>query len=86
MKLSVIIIAKNAEDQIVDAIESVRKIANEVIVIDNGSTDRTVEVAKYVKAEVFDVKGKDFAKLRNAGLKVAKGEWVFYIDADERIT
>lgn len=85
MKLSAIIIAKNAENLIVDCIESVN-FADEVIVIDNNSTDRTVEVAKRMKAKVINEKTDDFAKQRNKGLKEAKGEWVFYIDTDERVT
>ena len=86
MMLSVVIIAKNAQDDIADAIESVRQLANEIIVVENGSTDRTVEVAKYSKAEVVVAKNKDFSQLRNLGLKEASGDWVFYIDTDERAT
>ena len=86
MKLSVIIIAKNAEDDIADAIESVKGLADEIVVVDNGSIDRTVEVARYSKAEVVVAREKDFSQLRNLGLKAAKGEWVFYIDTDERVT
>lgn len=85
MKLSVIIIAKNAEREIADAIESVRQLADEVIVVDNGSTDRTVEIAKYFKAKVFESKVFDFSALRNLGLKKAKGQWILYIDSDERV-
>ncbi len=85
MKLSVVIIAKNAEGEIADAINSV-DFADEIIVIDNGSTDRTVEIAKYCKAKVIDVKEKDFSQLRNVGLKEVKGEWILYIDTDERIS
>lgn len=86
MKLSVVIIAKNAEENIADAIDSVRQLANEIIVVDNSSTDRTVDVAKYSKAEVVTARDKDFSQLRNIGLAKAKGEWVLYIDTDERTT
>lgn len=86
MKLSVIIIAKNAEDDIADAIESVKGLADEIIVVDNGSTDRTIEVAKYAKAQVLNAEEKDFAQLRNLGFKKAKGDWILYIDTDERVT
>lgn len=85
MKLSVIIIAKNAENQIADAISSVN-FADETIVVDNNSTDRTVEVATYVHAKVVSSTSSDFSHLRNIGLKKAQGVWVFYIDADERVT
>ena len=86
MKLSVIIIAKNAEDHIVDAIESVKEVADEVIVVDNDSTDRTREIAEYLKAKVYTLEGLNFAKLRNLGLEKARGDWVIYIDTDERVT
>lgn len=85
MKLSVIIIAKDAEDWIADAIASVN-FANEVIVVDNNSTDRTIDVAKYLKAKVINSKSVDFSELRNRGLKEASGEWILYIDSDERVT
>ncbi len=85
MKLSVIIIAKNAENQIADAIHSV-SFADEVIVVDNGSEDKTLDIAKKMGAKSFTYAAKDFADARNYGLQKAKGEWVFYIDTDERAT
>lgn len=84
-KVSVIIIAKNAENLIVDCIESVG-FAQEVIVVDNNSTDRTRDIAKLHKAKVIEQTTEDFAKQRNAGLKAAKYDWVFYVDTDERVT
>ena len=85
MKLSAIIIAKNAEGEIADAISSL-DFADEVIVVDNGSSDRTVEIAQYLKAKVFTSSSSDFSQLRNLGLQKALGEWVLYIDTDERVT
>ncbi len=85
MKISVIIIAKDAENDIVDAISSVT-FADETIVIDNNSQDRTAALAVKLGAKVFPYQSKDFADLRNHGLKKAKGEWVLYIDTDERVT
>lgn len=86
MKFSVIMIAKNAEGEIADAVESVKDLADEVIVINNASTDRTVEVARYLKAKVVNCESNDFSELRNFGLEKAQGEWVLYIDSDERAT
>jgi len=83
--LTAIIIAKNAENLIVDCIESV-SFADEVIVIDNTSSDRTVDVARRMKVKVIEASTDSFAAQRNRGLKEAKGEWVFYIDTDERVT
>lgn len=83
--LSVVIIAKNAEGLIVDAIKSV-EFADEILVIDGGSTDNTNAVAKSHGATI--VKGVDtsFAEQRNIGAKTAKGKWIFYLDTDERVS
>lgn len=85
MKLSVIIIAKDAEDRIADAIASV-DFADEVIVVDNNSTDRTVEIATYLKANILSNNGSDFSKLRNLGLQKAVGDYLLYIDTDEQVS
>lgn len=87
MSLSVIIIAKNEEKMIADAIKSA-SYANEIIVLDTGSTDKTKPVAESLKAKVFNIKTKniEFAKWRTEGIKKAKHDWIFYLDADERIS
>ncbi len=85
MKLSVLIIAKNEEDMIVPAIESVLW-ADEVIVLDTGSTDKTATVSKKAGATVYSyTKGKSFSDWRNKALTLASSEYVLYLDADERI-
>lgn len=84
-KLSVAIIAKNAQEYIADAISSV-SFANEIIVIDNTSVDNTSEIAKKMGAKVFPYKAKNFADARNYALQKAKGEWILYIDTDERVS
>ncbi len=82
-KISGIIIAKNEEDLIADAIDSLN-FCDEVIVIDNNSSDRTSEVSQRLGASVFSKDTDDFSKLREFGLEKAEGEWIFYLDADER--
>lgn len=82
-KISGIIITKNEENTIVDCIDSI-SFCSEVIVIDAGSSDRTVDVAKRMGAKVFIHETKDFSKLRNYGLEKASEDWIFYIDSDER--
>lgn len=84
-KLSTIIITKNEENMIADCLESI-SFSDEIIVVDNGSEDRTVDVAKRLGAKVYIHKTSDFSELRNFGLEKAKGEWVLYVDADERVT
>ena len=84
MKLSAIIITKNAEEQIADCIDSVA-FCDEIIVIDNKSVDRTEDLARHLGAKVVTYPSDSFADLRNFGLKKVKGDWVLYIDADERV-
>lgn len=83
--ISAIIIAKNAEEMIGDCIDSV-KFCDEIIVVDNNSTDRTVELLKILGIKVFTYGSESFAELRNYGLKKTKGKWVLYVDSDERVT
>jgi glycosyltransferase involved in cell wall biosynthesis len=84
-KISAIILTKNSEYLIADCIDSV-SFCDEVIVIDDYSTDRTVELAKHLGASVFPYSSESFAKRRNLGLKKAKGKWILYLDVDERVS
>lgn len=85
MKLSAIILTKNEEAMLADCIDSV-SFCDEIVVIDSGSTDRTVEIAKHLGAKVYTCQETTFAARRNMGKEKAKGDWLFYIDADERVT
>lgn len=82
--LSVIVIAKNEADRIKVCLESV-KFADEIIVIDNGSTDQTGEIASKYTDKVFKENITDFSILRNRAIEKANGDWVLYVDADERV-
>ena len=81
--LSVVIITKNEEKRIGVCLESV-KWADEIIILDNGSEDKTLSIVRKYTDKIFEVKIPDFAKLRNLGMEKTKGDWVFFIDADER--
>lgn len=84
--ITAIILTKNEEKNIVDCLESV-SFCDEVIVIDDESTDRTLEVAKNNGAKVFTNKLKDdFSQQRNFALSQVSHEWVLFIDADERVS
>lgn len=86
MKLSVIIITFNEEQMIADCIKSIGKLADEILVIDSESVDKTVEIAQKLGARVLVNKFKDFSSQRNFALEKATGEWIIYLDADERTT
>ena len=82
--LSVIVITKNEENRIRTCLESV-KWADEIIVVDNGSSDNTLKVARKYTDKILTLKDQDFATIRNKGFEKASGDWVLYVDADERV-
>lgn len=85
-RLSAIIITRNEEEGIVSCIHAVKEFADEIIVIDNDSSDRTEKTAKATGARVYTVPGLDFSYLRNFGKEKAQSEWLLYLDTDERIS
>ncbi len=85
MKLTAIILTLNEERNVVSCVESVQW-ADDVIVFDAFSSDRTVELAQNAGAHVLQHPFQDFASQRNAALEVVDSDWVFFIDADERAT
>src|SRR5260221_11803083 len=82
--ISVIVITKNEEDRIKGCLESVRW-ADQIIVYDNGSTDKTLDIVKKYTEDIFEFEELDYAKLRNDAMDKTAGDWVLYVDADERI-
>ncbi len=89
MKFSAVILTRNEEKNILDCIECV-KMADEIIIVDDYSNDRTIEVIESLKLENIRIQQRhldlDFASQRNFGLSKAKNEWVLFIDADERVS
>ena len=85
MKLSVAIIAFNEEANLARTLESVKG-ADEIVVVDSGSTDRTVEIAQAYGAKVFVEAWKGFAAQKNSALAKCSSEWVLSLDADEEVT
>lgn len=83
--ISAIILSKNEQDRIEKCLESLLW-TDERIVIDNGSTDKTVELAKKHGAKIIVDTSPDFSKLRNFGKEHARSDWVIYVDADEQVT
>ena len=84
-KLSGIVIAKNAENLINNCLKSL-SFCDEIIVVDGGSKDRTVEIAKKMNAKVFEFKTEDYSEIRNYGREKANFDWILYVDVDERVT
>jgi tetratricopeptide (TPR) repeat protein/glycosyltransferase involved in cell wall biosynthesis len=84
--LSVCLIVRDEEAMLAACLESVVGVADEVVVYDTGSTDRTVEIARSMGARVIEGYWDDsFARARNAALSLACGTWVLSLDADERL-
>jgi glycosyltransferase involved in cell wall biosynthesis len=77
-------IVKDEEKFIENCLKSVKNCVDEMVIVDTGSTDRTVEIAKSYGAKVYHHPWEnDFSKHRNQSLSYAKGDWIFWIDADE---
>ena len=84
---TVAILTKNEEKHILAALDSARPCADQLLVVDSGSTDHTVSLAREAGAEIaFREWDEDFATQRNFALSQAKGDWILYLDADERLT
>lgn len=83
--ISVILITKNEAKNIRPCLESVAW-ANEIIVVDSGSTDGTVSIAREMSARVYEHEWPGFGPQKNRALGYASHDWVLSIDADERVT
>lgn len=86
MSLSICIITLNEEANIRRTLESVKDIADEIIVVDSGSTDSTVPIAQSYGAKVFVEAWKGFALQKNSSLDKASCDWILSLDADEEVS
>ncbi|MBS1719857.1 MAG: glycosyltransferase [Armatimonadetes bacterium] len=85
-EVSICMIVRNEERVIGDCLSSVAPYFSDIVVVDTGSTDQTVEIAKSFGARVSEIVWPDsFAEARNESLRLANGRWIFWIDADDTI-
>ena len=83
MKVSGYIITKNNGRSLKWALESVYRHLDEIIIVDSGSTDNTLEIAKQYTDKIYFNEFKDFSDQRNFAIKKCTGDWIFTMDADE---
>jgi len=81
-KLTVVIPTLNEEKDLYKTLSSVKDLADEILVIDSGSTDKTIEIAKNYGARVVSHPFKSFSDTRNFGNQEAKGDWILSLEAD----
>jgi hypothetical protein len=86
MSITVGIIASKAADDIADCLESVAWADERLVILDTRSADATGSIAERLGARVVPHVFENFAQQRNFGLEIARGDWLFYIDTDERAT
>ena len=87
IRISAALATYNEEDNIVDCIESSKKVADEIVVVDGNSTDRTAELAKNLEARVIKTENKKMFHInKNMAIKNCRGDWILLLDADERVS
>src|SRR5271155_388810 len=81
--LSVTIVAQDEERTLADVLRPAMEIADEVIFLDSGSTDRTVEIAQRFGVRFYHQDWMGYAAQKNKAIDLARGEWILSLDADE---
>ncbi|MCL5795663.1 MAG: glycosyltransferase family 2 protein [Patescibacteria group bacterium] len=82
-KISVVVITKNAAKHLKRCLESASQIADEIIVIDSGSSDNTLEIARKFSKKIINQNWLGYGKQKNIGIHLAKNNWILSLDADE---
>lgn len=86
-KISAAVATFNEEENIIDCIESLKKVASEIVIVDGTSTDRTAELAKKMGAKVIKTTNKPMFHInKNLAINNCTGDWILLVDADERIS
>jgi glycosyltransferase involved in cell wall biosynthesis len=84
--LSLCMIVKNEEKNLAESLDSVKDVVDEMIIVDTGSRDGTIKIAENYNAKIYQYEWtNNFSAARNFALGKATGDWIFYLDADERL-
>lgn len=85
-KISACIISYNEEDNIEDCLKSLLPVADEIIIVDSNSTDKTVEIAKHYTENIFSHDFEGYGKQKNIAVSKASHDWIISLDCDERLS
>jgi glycosyltransferase involved in cell wall biosynthesis len=83
--VSVVIVTKNEEKNIREALESIKKVS-EIVIVDSFSTDRTLEICREYTDRIYQSQWLGYARQKQKAVELAKGPWVYILDSDERFT
>lgn len=84
--LSICMIVKNEEKNIARCLESIKEIADEIIIVDTGSSDKTIDICKNYSVKLINYEwNNDFSEARNVSLQHATKDYILFLDADEEI-
>ena len=86
MEISFCIITQDEEENMESLLKNIKSVADEIIIVDSGSKDKTVEIAEKMGAKVFFNRWIDYSTQKNFAISRAKKDWVFVMDADERLS
>ena len=86
MKISATVITLNEEKDLPRCLSSIKNLVDEIIVVDCGSTDKTIDIAKKFGAKVYSRKFDNYANQKNFAVEKTSGDWILSLDADEEVT
>ncbi|HET91450.1 MAG TPA: glycosyltransferase family 2 protein [Chloroflexi bacterium] len=86
MNVTAIVPARDEERNVVDCLASLAWADRRVVFVDTRTTDRTVELARQVRADVIQHPFENFAQFHNAAMDAVRADWILFVDADERVT
>ncbi len=86
MLLSIVIITKNEQNNIGRTLSSIKKLSDDIIIVDSGSTDETLTICKEFNCRIIETEWKGYGETKNLGNQAAKYDWILSIDADESVS